>query len=173
MPAVLAILWLPDPGRLRHYGGGVLFRERLTVPFVWWLVAVFLSLSMFVAVGWYLGLAWGIAAGAASLAVATAIFVWAALRVSVDAEALQVGRARIELGYLAGAVALDEAATARRSGTEADARAYLVLRPYVRTAVEVTLADPADPTPYWLVSSRRPDELAAALAAAISTRLSG
>jgi Protein of unknown function (DUF3093) len=149
----------------------MIFRERLTVPLVWWLLAVLLSLSVFVAVGWYLGLAWGVGVSAACLAVAVAIFVSAATQVVVDAEGLQVGRARIEFGYLAGATALDEPATARRAGPEADARAYLVLRPYVRTAVEVTLDDTGDPTPYWLISSRRPDELASALSAAISTRL--
>ena len=53
--------------------------------------------------------------------------------------------------------------TRRRAGVEADARAHLVLRPYVASAVEITLDDPADPVPYWLVSSRRPQELAAAL----------
>jgi hypothetical protein len=149
----------------------VIFRERLTVPLVWWLLAVLLSLSVFVAVGWYLGLGWGIGVSAACLAVAVAIFVSAATRIVVDASGLQVGRARIEFGYLAGATSLDGPATARRAGPEADARAYLVLRPYVRTAVEVTLDDTGDPTPYWLISSRRPDELAAALSAAISTRL--
>ena len=149
------------------------FRERLTVPFLWWLLAALLSLSAGLAVGWYLGLAWGLGIAAACLAAAAAFFVLAAVRISVDGEALQAGRARIEFGYLSGAVALDEAATARRAGTEADARAHLVLRPYVRRAVEVTLADPGDPAPYWLISSRRPDELAEALAAAISTRLSG
>jgi hypothetical protein len=30
--------------------------------------------------------------------------------------------------------------------------------------VRVELTDPEDPTPYWLVSSRRPDALARALA---------
>ena len=49
---------------------------------------------------------------------------------------------------------------------EADARAFLLLRPYVKTAVRVDLEDPADPTPYWLLSSRRPEALAAALAGA-------
>jgi Protein of unknown function (DUF3093) len=36
----------------------------------------------------------------------------------------------------------------------------------VATAVEITLADPADPVPYWLVSTRRPQQLAAALTTA-------
>jgi hypothetical protein len=34
--------------------------------------------------------------------------------------------------------------------------------------VQVTVHDPADPVPYWLVSTRRPDELVAALVAASS-----
>ena len=46
-------------------------------------------------------------------------------------------------------------------GRDADARAYLLLRPYLKRAVRVEITDPADPTPYWLVSTRHPDELAA------------
>ena len=51
----------------------------------------------------------------------------------------------------------------------ADARAYLLLRPYRKKAVKVSLSDPADPTPYWLVSTRRPDALAAALTRAVES----
>jgi hypothetical protein len=56
---------------------------------------------------------------------------------------------------------------------EADARAHLVLRPYIKTAVEITLDDPDDPVPYWLVSTRRPQQLAAALREAASSTLTG
>jgi hypothetical protein len=38
-----------------------------------------------------------------------------------------------------------------------------VLRPWVDGVVRVALTDPADPAPYWLVSTRRPEVLAAAL----------
>jgi hypothetical protein len=51
----------------------------------------------------------------------------------------------------------------REAGVDADARAYLVLRGYCGGAVKVEVDDPGDPTPYWLVSSRRPLQLAAAL----------
>ncbi len=51
------------------------------------------------------------------------------------------------------------------AGPEADARAYLLLRPYLKRAVRVEITDPADPAPYWLVSSRRPEELARAVQA--------
>jgi hypothetical protein len=63
--------------------------------------------------------------------------------------------------------ALDAEAARRAAGVEADARAYLLLRPYLTRAVRVQVVDPADPTPYWLVSTRRPRTLAAVLSEAI------
>jgi hypothetical protein len=149
----------------------VLFRERLNVPFGWWVLATLFALSLLLALGLYVGPVWGVAVAAASLLVAAGIFASAAVTVTVDATEIRVGRAIIEHRYIAAAQALDAAATRRRSGVEADARAHLVLRPYVLTAVEITLADPADPVPYWLISSRRPAELVAALDRAGSTRL--
>jgi len=41
-----------------------------------------------------------------------------------------------------------------------------VQRPWIGGAVQVLLDDPADPTPYWVVSTRHPVELAEALLAA-------
>jgi hypothetical protein len=53
---------------------------------------------------------------------------------------------------------------------QADARAHLVLKPYIATAVEIELDDPDDAVPYWLVSSRKPALLAAALAPVTASR---
>jgi hypothetical protein len=142
------------------------FRERLHVPVVWWLLAGGLALSVLLAFGISAGPVWGVVTAAAVLAVAAAIFAQSAVRIEVDDAMIRIGRARIEHRYIAGAVSLDAEQTRRRAGVEADARAHLVLRPYVGTAVEITLDDPADPVPYWLVSSRRPQALAAALSAA-------
>jgi hypothetical protein len=141
----------------------MLFRERLSVPVLWWVLAVGFALSLLLAIGLYLGPAWGIGAAAAGLVAAAGLFFRAAVVIIVDHQVVRVGRAQIDHRYIAGSHALDAEATRRRGGVEADARAHLVLRPYVATAVEITLADPADPVPYWLVSSRRPEELAAAL----------
>lgn len=146
------------------------YRERLTVPAVWWVLGLLFAASCAAAVGFYLGPIWGIAAGVAALAVATAVCVSAATVIGVDEERLWVGRAMIELTYVGGCEALDEPQTKARSGPQADARAYLVLRPYVRTAVEVTVTDSADPVPYWLISTRRPAALAAAVESARAAR---
>jgi hypothetical protein len=56
------------------------------------------------------------------------------------------------------------------AGPEADARAYLLLRPYLKRTVRVTVRDDRDPAPYWLVSSRHPEALAAAVTAISTAR---
>ena len=141
----------------------MLFRERLVVPVLWWVLGVGFVLSLLLAIGVYLGPAWGIGAAAAGLAGVLGLFLRAAVVLTVDPQGVRIGRAQIDHRYIDGSRALDAEATRRRGGVEADARAHLVLRPYIATAVEITLADPADPVPYWLVSSRRPDEFAAAV----------
>jgi hypothetical protein len=122
-------------------------------------------------VGAYLGPAWGLGTSIATLLVAAAIFGSAAILISVDEQEIRVGRASIEHAYIATCRALDAEQTRRRTGVEADARAHLVLRPYIKTTVEITLDDPEDPVPYWLVSTRHPQRLAAALQDAASSTL--
>ena len=149
----------------------MLFRERLSVPIIWWVLAGLFAVSVLLAVGAYLGPAWGIGTSVATIVVAAAIFVSASIMISVDARQIRVGRAVIEHAYIAAWQALDADQTRRRSGVEADVRAHLVLRPYIKTAVEITLNDEDDPVPYWLVSSRHPEQLAAALQNAASSTL--
>lgn len=146
----------------------MLFRERLTVPLRWWVLAGVCAVVSAVVFGVYLGPVWGIGIGVAALLGAVGIFTSAAVEIWVDGAGLRVGRGVVEHRYLGPATGLDREQTERRAGTEADARAHLVLRPYVSTAVEIRIDDPGDPVPYWLVSSRRPAELEAALWAARS-----
>jgi hypothetical protein len=149
----------------------MLFRERLTVPIIWWVLAGLFSPPVLTAGGAYLGPAWGVGTSVAMLLVATAIFGSASIVISVDEKEIQVGRAAIEHAFIAACRALNAEETRRRTGIEADARAHMVLRPYIKTAVEITLDDPEDPVPYWLVSTRHPHRLAAALQSAASSTL--
>ena len=50
-------------------------------------------------------------------------------------------------------------------GPRLDARAKLAIRGDIDSVVKVLVVDPEDPTPYLLVSTRRPEELVAALRA--------
>lgn len=145
------------------------YRERLSVPVVWWLLSGLFAMSLLLAIGFYLGPVWGVGAAVASFLVTVAVFLAAAVEIRVTDSALLVGQATIERVYLGNVVALDAADARRRRGPDADARAYLVLRPYISTAVEITVTDDEDPVPYWLVATRRPRALSAALSGAVVT----
>jgi hypothetical protein len=151
----------------------MLFRERLTVPWTWWGLAALAALTMLLAVGFYLGPIWGAGVALGVAAIAGAVFVSAAITISVDGSAVRVGRSLIEGAYLGEVTSLDGEQAARLAGVEADVRAHLVLRPYISTAVQIMLDDAADPVPYWLVSTRRPVELAAALRTAAAPGVAG
>ncbi|MDN5760845.1 MAG: DUF3093 domain-containing protein [Microlunatus sp.] len=144
----------------------MLYREWVGPPPSWWVLSVLFSLSWLAAVLFYLGPLAGVAAFVVSQALVVLLLLRLSVRLEVTGGELRVGRAVLELAYVSAAAALDAEATADRTGPEADARAHLVQRPYVRTAVELTLDDPCDPVPYWLVSTRRPTSLADAVNAA-------
>lgn len=143
------------------------YRERLGVGASWWAVGLFFSVTFVTAVGFSLG-GW-VAAVAGVLtcaAIAGALLAIGRTTITVDANGLGVGRAFLDWGYTGRVTPLDRAATRQRMGPGADPRAYLVTRPYIGTAVLVEVDDPADPHPYWLVSTRHPDQLVAATVAA-------
>jgi hypothetical protein len=84
--------------------------------------------------------------------------------ISVDKH-LKVGRMRIPLTVLASAEEIEREALKDLIGPKADARAQLFIRGYIKTAVKIQISDPLDPTPYVVISTRRPKELAVALLA--------
>ena len=141
------------------------YDERLSVPLRWWVQGTMLVASLWLAVVVALpfAAAWTVS-GAAMLLLAVLLIWFGSARVSVHDGVFRAGRASIPVALLGQVTPLDAEATRRTAGVDADARAFLLLRPYLKRAVRVEVADPADPTPYWLVSTRRPDQLAAALA---------
>ena len=141
------------------------YSERLGVPLRWWVQGTMLVASLWLALVVALPqpVAWTLS-GCALALLAALLVPYGSARIEVSSSGFRAGRARIGAEHLGVAAALDPEETRRTAGREADARAYLLLRPYVPRAVRVEITDPQDPTPYWLVSTRRPDALAAALA---------
>jgi hypothetical protein len=84
--------------------------------------------------------------------------------ISVTTE-LRAGRMRIPLSIIGKTEALNNAELKQLIGPAADARAQLFIRGYVKTALKIEINDPVDPTPYLILSSRRPEQLAVALLA--------
>ncbi|MDH2416571.1 DUF3093 domain-containing protein [Nocardioides sp. CER19] len=142
------------------------YRERLFVPLRWWVQGVMFVATLWLALIVAVPGEWAWATTAAILALLSLAFIaYGSATIEVADGHLRAGHARIEAAYLGLAEALDGEATRRAAGVDADARAFLVLRPYVKRAVKVQISDPADPAPYWLLSTRHPEGLASALAA--------
>jgi hypothetical protein len=147
----------------------VRYDERLGVPLRWWAQGVMLLATFWLAFVVAIPgvVPWLLTGVLAALLVLGLTFYGAARLVVADGE-FQAARARIGVEHLGRAEALDAEATRLALGPDADARAFLVTRPYLKHSVRVAVTDPADPTPYWLVGSRRPEALAAALNAPLA-----
>ena len=143
------------------------YAERLTVPLRWWAQGTMLVASLWLAVlvatdevgewspGPWPGSRWRSWWRCSSAT--------AAPRVGVEGDTLRAGRAHIALEHVGEVTALDADGVRRLAGVDADARAYLLLRPYLKRGVRIDITDPADPAPYWLVSCRRPEALVTAV----------
>jgi DUF3093 family protein len=150
------------------------YDERLSVPLRWWALATLFWASVLVA---FLVAtpAWVAAATTLALVVlgGGTLLGYGATRVRLRDGVLVAGRAHIPVTALGDVRALDQESMRLLAGREADGRAYLVLRPYLRRGVRVDVVDPGDPTPYWLLATRHPDRLAGALAGALARERHG
>jgi hypothetical protein len=148
--------------------GAVLYRERLW-PARWILIATLLvvpaSALVFAPLSWTLGIVVGVALYLGCVA----LYAVAGVPVEVTDETFRAGRARIERRFISGATAFTGTEATAERGPRLDARAFLLLRGGVDGLVRVELSDPADPTPYWLVSTRNPDLLVSKLIGAVAS----
>src|SRR5580698_6194623 len=140
------------------------YRERLLVPVSYWLLAV-PSIAFLGAEAWFMagGIAPPLTLAVLSLIAAIFLINWGSATIEVTGGVLRAGRDTLPLAEAGEVVALDEEQAALLRGPRADPAAHLFLRPYVKRAVYVGLADPADGVPYWLISTRHPDRLTAAI----------
>ncbi len=149
---------------MRQAGTVMTYSERLTAPASWWLGA----LTFAVIWGWILLVAttWTTASITTILVAALGLYAvrqFGAVRVTVEPGGLRAGPAYLDAEHVGTVELLHREDYRRRLGVDADARAFLVTRPYLDRGVLVHVADSSDPTPYWLISSRNPQALVAAL----------
>src|SRR6266571_3961071 len=150
------------------------YRERLGVPISWWLATTACVLLL----GTTLWAGLSVTAGVASYAglesaCALALLGWGAAAVEVTERELRAGSRRLPLRLVADVTALDAAQTRALRGPRADPAAYLLVRPYLPASVYVEVAGRPPERPYWLVGTRKPAELAAAVERARSARSAG
>jgi hypothetical protein len=141
----------------------VIFKEVLRPP-IWVLAFIyFLFLSLVIAI-------WAafdnsvtlIAFIAATIAI---IYIAFAMRstITFDGKELRIDRAHIDIKYLGEATILDAPAMRLLRTRDADPAAYLAIKFWMPKGIKITVVDPRDPTPYWLITSKRGEEIAALL----------
>lgn len=144
-------------------GNAPTFRERLWVPLRWWALAtvgvaiggaeVFAGFDWHVVVLVYLGL--GLPTAAILLAVGH-------VTVTVDNAGLHERGRTLRFDQMLEVQHLDHEKTRRQLGPGGDRTAHLVARSYVPDSVAIRTTEDTG-VPYWLVSSRHPADLVAAL----------
>lgn len=137
----------------------VIFREVIRPPL--WLLAFiyFMFLSLVLAV-------W------AAFDLRTTLITWISLtlllifiavkmrsEIEIDQRELRIGKAHIEIKYLKSVELLTPAQIRTLRTRDADPAAYLAITFWISTGVKITLNDSRDSTPYWLVSSKKSEEL--------------
>lgn len=116
-------------------------------------VLIFLPLNVFV------GVVSGLVLWISSVA---ALWVFSPVIV-VNEEGLRVGTAYLEREFWGQAQAFRGLEARHERGPGAHGLAWLSLRPWIDPVVKIEVSDPEDPTPYWLISSKNPEALLAAL----------
>lgn len=147
----------------RDRGEPVVYRERLSVPVAWWAVSV--TCMAFGGLEIFGGFNWEVAVFVYAVLTGfflVPLFVLGRAAVVVDETAIHAGGKDLPLTQVRAATPLDVEGTRRALGPAADPAAHVVLRGWIRTAVLIRVRG-TGPTPYWLVSSRDPAALAAAL----------
>ena len=150
------------------------YHERLLPPLSWWL----LGLLVIAILGAELAASFSWLGGAVIYAVLVAgwlalLFSWGRPRIEVAGGELIAGRARLPLAAAGQVIALDRAQTRAIAGPRADPAAFTLIRPYLREAVYIEVTGAAAGAPYWLVATRRPAALAAAINSARAAARAG
>ena len=141
----------------------MIFKEVLRPP-IWVLAFIyFLLLSLVIAI-------WAAFGGLATIytfVIATIAIIYLALKmgatISISADELRIDGAHIEIKYLGAVTVLDASMMKALRTRDADPAAYLAIKFWTPAGVKIEVNDPRDPTPYWLITSKRGEEIAALL----------
>lgn len=85
-------------------------------------------------------------------------------KIIITESSFQAGAAKIAKAYLGKAEVIGAERIFLERGPNLDPKSYRVFQGSVKAAVKIAIRDSSDPTPYWLISSRKPQRIAEILA---------
>lgn len=146
----------------------VRYRERLWVPWWWWPLGFGLAAILAKEVNMGIRTLPEFLPYVVLGVVAAGVLLWLGRTEVVVASTgsdveLRAGQAHLPMSVVRRWAEIPRTAKSAALGRQLDPAAYVVHRGWVGPMVLLVLDDPDDPTPYWLVSCRRPDRVLAAL----------
>ncbi|MGB6453936.1 MAG: DUF3093 domain-containing protein [Streptosporangiaceae bacterium] len=143
------------------------YQERLFAPPLWWVTGMFTMLTFGAIVWTGFDLVITVAIFGSVIAITAAFLLnWGRVTIEVTGGELRAGTDRLALTDVGEVRPLDEEQARALRGPRADPRAHVLIRPYLRAAVYVEVTRPGAASPYWLLATRRPADLAAAIESA-------
>ncbi|MCG7266484.1 MULTISPECIES: DUF3093 domain-containing protein [Corynebacterium] len=143
----------------------LLYSEHQRVPLVWWLFAA----GVVAIIAWQAQMGRPMWAFYVALVVSGALAVWALIyfsrtKVEVTEDSsgerwLHVGPARLPASVVSRSLVIPPTAKRAAMGRQLDPAAYVVHKNWIPTMAMLVLDDPDDPTPYWLISTKEPQEV--------------
>lgn len=146
----------------------VIYTEKLWPNFWSWVITLFLagaSILIFLPISVFTG----VVAFFVVLIILVIGLITSTPTIAVTAETLQVGRAHIERKFVGRVIVYRGDAATEQRGIKLNGLAFLCIRGWIKPVVKIEITDPDDKTPYWLTSSRTPENFAAALHGSAST----
>lgn len=143
-------------------GASELYREKLW-PNAWiWIIGAGIA-GAGILVFAPISAAAGITAAAVLFVIIAALLILSTPAIVVTESTVSVGRATIERRFVGSVESFRKGEATAERGTRLNGLAFLCFRGWIDPVVKIEITDPADRTPYWLTSSRRPEELVKAL----------
>ncbi|SFS05091.1 Protein of unknown function [Microbacterium sp. cf046] len=145
------------------------YRERLS-PSLWTVVSAAVAAPMAALVFAPIDTTLALVAGALVGVAIVVLMVAASPVVEVREGVLHAGRAHIDVDFTGETAVLTGGDAQNARGPGLHPRSWHMFRGGIEGLVIVAITDPDDPAPSWVISSRTPDRLAAAVRRAQATR---
>ena len=146
----------------RHFDtnyGKPLYQEVIRWSFGLWIFVAFLDLSIIFAIWAALDMTATFVTLIVISILTIALYRKSALRITVTQGWLLVGPAAIERAYIHNFQILNKNEMRNMRGLQASPLNFLQIRFWTPAGIKLSIRDPKDPTPAWIISSRNGEQL--------------